>query len=213
MRVPLQSSQRGFTLVELMIVMVIIAVLATLSVPSLRAHILQGRLDEAKPYLMALSAKQRMYRIDNGRYCCASGNFEEATLISQLGVDLTQTGNFCFVFVCRDSSICQGTTTNNFITAAETGDPTIQYEIWAILRRGTTSPLTGPQSVSCSMPTAKLTPTGWVNASTSGRAGREGLAVVLRYPPPPNGVDAAPSTRGVRFDWVEGVSTSDASLP
>ena len=211
MRVSHRPSERGFTLIELMIVVVIIGILSSMMLPKLRIYLLNGRLEEAKPYLMALSAKQRMYRIDNGKYCCTSGNFDGPTLTSQLGVDLTQTGNFCFVFVCRDSTICQSTTTTSFITPSETGDPTVQYEIWAILRTTNTTSLTGPNSVTCTMDASKLPPTGWVLPATSTKAGHEGTAMVLRYPPPPNGVDAVSSARGVKFDWIEGISTSDAT--
>ena len=62
----------------------------------------------------------------------------------------------------------------------------------------------------CTMPTTKLTPTGWVQPSTSTQSAREGRAIVYRYPPPPNGRDTTAGTDSVRFEWVEGISTSHA---
>src|SRR6201995_3443321 len=136
MRAPFRRlrRQRGLTLCELMIVVTIIGILATIAVPIYRTYVQQAHLNEAKPYLLDIASKERSYKVRNGVYCCSAGNFSEANLTSGLNVDLNSTGNFCFVVICRDSSICASTTAANFIAASETGDPTVEFEVWAILR-------------------------------------------------------------------------------
>ena len=209
----MHRTQRGFTLIELMIVVTIISILASMAVPRFRGYVQDARLNEAKPYLLEIASRQRSHKSRNGVYCCSGNIFDETVLSSGLGVELSDTGNFCFAFVCRDSTKCASTSTANFIAGAEAGDPTIEFEVWAILRNSSTTTVSGPGGATCTMPTAKLTPTGWVQPSTSTLAAREGRAIVYRYPPPPNGRDTTAGTDSVRFDWVEGLSTSHALTP
>jgi len=93
---------------------------------------------------------------------------------------------------------------------SETGDPTVEFEVWAVLRSSTTTTVTGPQGAICRMAATKQKPTGWVQASTSSLAGREGQVVVYRYPAPPNGRDAVAGQDSVKFTWLEGLSESHA---
>ena len=206
----MHKAQRGFTLIELMIVVTIIGVLATIAVPIYRSYVQQAHLAEAKPYLLDIASKERAYKARNGLYCCATGNTTEANLTSGLNLDLNGTGNFCFVVICRDAALCATTTTTSFIAASQTGDPTVEFEVWAILRGTSTTTVTGPSSTTCTMPATKPTPTGWVQSASSGQTGREGRAVVYRYPPPLNRRDSAAGSDSVVFNWLEGISESDA---
>jgi len=203
--------QLGFTLIELMIVVTIVGILAAISIPVYRGYVRQANLNEAKPFLLDIASKERSYKVRNGLYCCAAGNLSEANLISGLNVDLNSTGNFCFIVICRDSTLCSSTTGTNFIAASQAGDPTTEFEVWAILRATSTTTVSGPSSTTCTMSASKITPTGWVQPSTSSTtAGREGRVVVYRYPPPPNRRDTAAGTDSVVFRWLEGLSESHA---
>ena len=212
MRAPFRrpGRQSGFTLIELMIVVTIIGVLATIAVPIYRSYVQQAHLAEAKPYLLDIASKERSYKVRNGLYCCSGGNLSEATLSSGLNVNLNDTGNFCFVVICRDSTLCASTNGTNFISTSQAGDPTVEFEVWAILRATSTTTVSGPQGTTCTMPSTKPTPTGWVQSAASGQTGREGRAVVYRYPPPPNRRDSAAGTDSVTFNWLEGISESHA---
>ena len=62
------SSQRGFSLVELTIVVVILGVLAMMAVPRYRTVVEQSKASEAFVYLDQISKGQEMYNARNGRY-------------------------------------------------------------------------------------------------------------------------------------------------
>lgn len=62
------SKQQGFTLLEVMIVVVIIGVLASLIVPSLMGNKEKADRQKAAADIVALENALEMYRLDNGRY-------------------------------------------------------------------------------------------------------------------------------------------------
>jgi general secretion pathway protein G len=68
MKRPLQASARGFTLIEIMVVVVILAILATLVAPQILGRIDDARITKAKNDLRALEAALDMYKMDNFRY-------------------------------------------------------------------------------------------------------------------------------------------------
>jgi prepilin-type N-terminal cleavage/methylation domain-containing protein len=69
-----QAGERsGFTLIEMMIVVVIIAVLATVAIVAYTRHIKSSRLVDAKGFIAAIQARQEMYFQQWGYYMDASG--------------------------------------------------------------------------------------------------------------------------------------------
>lgn len=70
----------GFTLVEVLIVMVVVAILAAIAVPSYHSFILKSHRDDAKVALAALQMAQEKYRGNNLAY---------ATTLSDLGMTAT----------------------------------------------------------------------------------------------------------------------------
>ena len=57
--------QSGFTLIELMITVAIIAILAGVALPSYTQYVIRGKLLEGKSTLMAMRTKMEMYFQDN----------------------------------------------------------------------------------------------------------------------------------------------------
>ncbi len=60
--------QQGFTLIELMVVLVIIAVLAALIVPNVMGRVDEARATAAKTDISRLIQALKLYKLDNLRY-------------------------------------------------------------------------------------------------------------------------------------------------
>jgi type IV pilus assembly protein PilE len=62
------ASVRGFTLMELMITVAIVAILASIAIPSYREYIRKSRRAEAQAFLMAVAGRQQQFLIDTRAY-------------------------------------------------------------------------------------------------------------------------------------------------
>jgi prepilin-type N-terminal cleavage/methylation domain-containing protein len=65
--------RQGFTLLELMIVVVIIGVLSAVAIPSFRSYLHRSRTTEAFTFLAEIRQRQEAYRAEFGEYCAVSG--------------------------------------------------------------------------------------------------------------------------------------------
>ena len=68
------SLDRGFTLMELMIVVAIVAILASIAYPSYRNQVVKGNRAAAQGYMMSLSSREEQIMLDNRAYKAAADN-------------------------------------------------------------------------------------------------------------------------------------------
>ncbi len=59
---------RGFTLLELMVVLLILALLATIAAPQVMKHLAKAKAETAKIQVDALTASVNYFQLDTGRY-------------------------------------------------------------------------------------------------------------------------------------------------
>ena len=78
MREPMpKSRQRGFTLMELMIVIAIVAILVSVALPAYQDSVLRSNRVAAKGILMDVASRQEQFFINNKRY---------ATTLAEIGL-------------------------------------------------------------------------------------------------------------------------------
>jgi type IV pilus assembly protein PilE len=65
---------RGFTLIEIMIVIGILAILAAVAIPSYRNYITRGKIAEATSQLSASRVRLEQWFQDNRSYCASSAS-------------------------------------------------------------------------------------------------------------------------------------------
>lgn len=77
--------QKGFTLIELMIVVVVIAILAAIAYPSYREYVIRSRRVEAQSLLNDAAARQERFRSQNGGYATNAASLGLPSLSSTNG--------------------------------------------------------------------------------------------------------------------------------
>jgi type IV pilus assembly protein PilE len=60
--------QRGVTLIELVVVMIIVGILAAVAIPSYRAYVIRSQRSDAKDALLALVTQQEKHYLQCNRY-------------------------------------------------------------------------------------------------------------------------------------------------
>ena len=130
--------QRGFTLIELMIVVAIIAILASIAIPSYRDYVTRGKLTEAHSTLAGMSVRMEQFFQDNRTYIGSC----VANTVAPL-----PTGRY-FTYGCADLLV--GTYTITATGVAAEGVGSFIYTInQANLRRTTSVPTGWTDNANC----------------------------------------------------------------
>ena len=81
------SRQHGFTLVEIMVVVVIIGILAAIAYPSYTEYVKRGYRTEGQAFLNDVSAREERYFAQNNSYIVATNKY------ASLGLSSTNSSN------------------------------------------------------------------------------------------------------------------------
>lgn len=76
--------QRGFTLIELMIAVAVIAIIAAVAFPSYQEYLKKGRRASAQTFMMEIANKESQYLLDARNYAVTG----DATAITTLGLSV-----------------------------------------------------------------------------------------------------------------------------
>lgn len=68
----MRTRMKGMTLIELMIVVVVVAILASIAIPNYRSYVLRSHRVEAKTALLQLAAAQEKFYLQSNTYAANS---------------------------------------------------------------------------------------------------------------------------------------------
>ena len=84
-RQKIRRPQRGFSLIELMIVVVIVGILASIAYPSYAEYVMRGNRQAARSALLQIADRQEQFFLDNKRY---AGDLAELNMGAEtVGID------------------------------------------------------------------------------------------------------------------------------
>jgi len=96
------TNKKGFTLIEITVVLIILGVLAAIAVPNYMTSLQQGEARNAKNNLISIYGAQRNYYFTNGSYCLASCN-SLANINTALSLNLTDT--YFNTYTCSNTTL------------------------------------------------------------------------------------------------------------
>ncbi|MBD2835736.1 prepilin-type N-terminal cleavage/methylation domain-containing protein [Pseudomonas sp. JM0905a] len=115
-----RTKQRGFTLIELMIVVAIVAILAAIAYPSYQQYVIRGNRAAAQAQMMDIANRQQQYLLANRTYATkaqleASGYALPTEVVGRYTYDITvgsgSVPSFTITFTATGSQVSDGNLT------------------------------------------------------------------------------------------------------
>jgi prepilin-type N-terminal cleavage/methylation domain-containing protein len=125
----MKKGQKGFTLIELMIVVVIIGILAALAIPRFMRATTKAKQSEAKMILKQIYTMQHAYRQEYDAYCCNGASATAGGSIPVLGIDVMVNARYTYTMVSAANTFTA--------TAAGNLDDDATIDTWTINQLGT----------------------------------------------------------------------------
>ncbi|CAN0247440.1 unnamed protein product [Phaeothamnion confervicola] len=108
--------QYGFTLMELMIVVVIVGIMSSIAFPAYKAYVDRAKRSEGKAFLMELAGRQERYYFDNNSYAADATELGYATSTPK-----SDQGNYALTNPVSDGDT--GSITTSYVLQINTVDP------------------------------------------------------------------------------------------
>jgi len=124
----IHNSKRGFTLIELMIVVVIIGILAALAIPRFMRATTKAKQSEAKQILKQIYVMEHAYRQEYNSYACDGETQSAGGAFATIGVEVMSSARYTYA-ITADS--------NSFTATAEANlDDDVTVDQWQIDEAG-----------------------------------------------------------------------------
>jgi type IV pilus assembly protein PilE len=126
------GNKKGFTLIELMIVVVIIGILAALAIPRFMRSTTKAKQSEAKQLLKQVYTMQHAYRQEFNVYACpgAVASAAAGAAFARIGVDVGASARYTY-------TMTTATATAFLCTATANLDDDAAVDTWTINQDGT----------------------------------------------------------------------------
>ncbi len=125
-------SQKGFTLIELMIVVVIIGILAALAIPRFMRATTKSKQSEAKQILKQIYVMEQAYRQEYDSYwgAAVTASATAPATMGRIGVEIGSTARYTYVLAVPDANHFTATATSSIL------DDDASTDVWTIDEQG-----------------------------------------------------------------------------
>jgi prepilin-type N-terminal cleavage/methylation domain-containing protein len=123
-------NRKGFTLIELMIVVVIIGILAAMAIPRFMSSTVKAKMTEARQLLKQIYTMQRSYRQENDTYTLngVTASAAAGNAFANIGVEVGASARYSYAMVA--------TATTFTCTATANLDDDATIDTWTIDESG-----------------------------------------------------------------------------